>query len=56
MSVEIPKKLVEIYTYNASTKRCLSCTPFDKISKSGDGGDGEVCFSYVRRRYLISMS
>ena len=42
MPVEIPKqlveKLVEIYTHNTSTKRGSNLVPFDKISKSGDGG------------------
>ena len=40
MPVEIPKQLVEIYTYNASTKRSPNHVPFDKISESGDGGHG----------------
>jgi hypothetical protein len=40
MPVEIPKQLVEIYTYIASTKKSLNPFPFDKISKSGDGGRG----------------
>jgi hypothetical protein len=38
--VEIPKQLVEIYTYNASAKRSLNLVPFSKISKGGDGGCG----------------
>jgi hypothetical protein len=29
---------VEILVYDASTKRSSNLTPFDKISKSGDGG------------------
>ena len=29
---------MEISTYNLSTKRSLNLAPFDKISKSGDGG------------------
>ncbi|HKG89352.1 MAG TPA: hypothetical protein VKA95_13590 [Nitrososphaeraceae archaeon] len=30
--------MVEISTYNTSTKRSLNQAPFSKISKSGDGG------------------
>jgi hypothetical protein len=38
--VEILQLRVEISTYNTSTKRSLYLAPFDKISKSGGGGDG----------------
>jgi hypothetical protein len=38
--VEIPKRWVEIYANNTSTKRSLNLAPFDKISEGGDGGDG----------------
>jgi hypothetical protein len=34
------KQLVEMYTHNISTKGSLNLVPFDKISKSGDGGRG----------------
>jgi hypothetical protein len=34
---------VEIYTYDASTKRSLNIAPLDKISKSGDGGGSGGC-------------
>jgi hypothetical protein len=42
LPVEIPKQLVEIYTYIASTERSLNLTPFDKIGKSGDGGGSSI--------------
>ena len=38
ISGDILYSLVEIWTWNTSTKRRLVWAPFDKISKSGDGG------------------
>jgi hypothetical protein len=45
--VEILQYLVEILIYNTSTKRSSNLAPFDKISKSGDGGGSGDIFSNV---------
>lgn len=37
--------LVDMCTYNSSTARSLNQAPFDKISKSGDGGGSGDSFS-----------
>jgi hypothetical protein len=39
---------VEISTYNTSTKRNPNQAPFDKISKSGDGGPGRPLDDVIR--------
>jgi hypothetical protein len=36
--VEILQSILEVSNYNTSTKRSSNPAPFDKISKSGDGG------------------
>jgi hypothetical protein len=53
--VKIPKQLVEIYTYDASTKRSLNLAPFDKISESGDGGDSFHIKRKEKKRPFVVM-
>jgi hypothetical protein len=48
--LKITVKLVEILYpvfYNTSTKRSSNYAPFDKVSKSGDGGCSGGIFSTV---------
>jgi hypothetical protein len=40
---------VEISRYNTSTKTSLNLAPFDKISKSGDGGGSRCSFGIKRK-------
>jgi hypothetical protein len=47
--VEILKQLVEMSTYNTSTKRRSNQAPFSKISKSGDGGGSGDTFAYKKK-------
>jgi hypothetical protein len=46
--VEIPLPSVEIPFLDTSTKRSLNLAPFDKISKSGDGGGSGGCLGTKR--------
>jgi hypothetical protein len=44
--------VVEIYSCNTSTKRSLDIAPFDRITKSGDGGDIVDFYTSVISRHL----
>jgi hypothetical protein len=51
--VEILHSWVEILICNISTKRSLNLAPFDKISKSGDGGLGGDTFLTLATSSII---